>query len=303
MTRLLDLWGPELAALKGTALVDAIRAAEGRTVMAEIVAGAPALLGETSNPELAAGFGADLICLNMVDPAAAGPLAPGLDALDPPVEGFAGLASLLGRPVGLNLEPDLPSVPARFRGTEETAGEAERAGAAFVMVTANPGRGATVGDLSEVVGTVRRAAPGLLCLAGKMHMAGAEERLGAKVAEQLVKAGAQGVLVPVPGTVPGVDEGVARAMVVAAQDAGALAVGTIGTSQEGADEATIRSLALAAKRIGVDVHHVGDGGLTGIAVPQNVYTYSVAIRGIRHTWTRMARGVRSSWGTERTGGR
>ena len=164
------------------------------------------------------------------------------------------------------------------------------------MVTANPGRGAEIADLAKSVGLVRTTAPHLLCFAGKMHHAGARERLDSKVAGGLIDAGAQGVLVPLPGTVPGIDEATARAMVTASHDAGALAVGTIGTSQEGADTATIQSLALAAKRIGVDAHHIGDAGYTAVAVPENIYAYSIALRGRRHTWNRMARGARASWG-------
>lgn len=84
-------------------------------------------------------------------------------------------------------------------------------------------------------------------------------------------------------------------MAAACHAAGALAMGTIGTSQEGAEIETIRSLALAAKRAGMDIHHIGGAGYTGVAVPENVYAYSLALRGRRHTWNRMARGPRASW--------
>ena len=80
-----------------------------------------------------------------------------------------------------------------------------------------------------------------------------------------------------------------------ARSSGALAIGAIGTSQEGADGDTLRRLALMAKRIGVDVHHLGDAGLGGMASPESLYAYSIAVRGIRHTWNRMARGTRASW--------
>jgi hypothetical protein len=296
VTRLLDRFGADLATLRGDALLDAIRASEGRTVLAEIIATAQPLLAATSNAELVAGFGADLVCLNMVDPTSSGVLVAGLEDLDPAPDGFEGLARLLGRPVGLNLEPELDSVPPGLRATAENAGRAQNSGAAFVMITANPGRMATLDDLARSVEVVRAAAHGLLCFAGKMHQAGAEERIEPKTADVLTSAGARGVLVPLPGTVPGVSEPDAGAVVRAARAAGALAMGTIGTSQEGADPATVRTLALTAKRIGVDVHHVGDGGLTGVTTPDNVYVYSVAIRGVRHTWNRMARGVRASWG-------
>jgi len=38
----------------------------------------------------------------------------------------------------------------------------------------------------------------------------------------------------------------------------------------------------------VDLFHIGDAGFTGIAFPENIYTLSIAIRGRRHTWRRMA---------------
>lgn len=64
---------------------------------------------------------------------------------------------------------------------------------------------------------------------------------------------------------------------------------TIGTSQEGADEGTIRQIALASKMAGADLYHIGDAGYHGIAIPENIMTYSIAIRGKRHTYIRMAR--------------
>lgn len=295
MTRLLDRFGPDLAALRGDELRDAIRASEGRTMLAEVVAPAAPLQAGTANAELVAAFGADLVCLNLADPTADGVLVTGLDRLDPPPRGFDGLARLLARPVGLNLEPAMDSVPDEHRATAVNARAAAAGGAAFVIVTANPGRGATVADLAAAVDTVRRSAPDLLCLAGKMHHAGAEEPVGASVADALLGADAHGVLVPVPGTVPGVSEDAARAVTARVRGAGGLAVGAVGTSQEGADVATIRQLAVTAKRVGVDVHHLGDAGLGGVADPRNLYVYGVAVRGVRHTWNRMARGVRGSW--------
>ena len=293
--RILDLAGDELAELRGGDLAAAIRAAEGRTVLAELVAPAAPLLAGTSNAELLAAFGADLLCLNLVDLSATGPVVSGLDGLEPAPEGLAGLARLVGRPVGLNLEPDLPSVPAALRATPDGVAAAADAGAAFAVVTANPGRGARIADLADAARAVRAEAPDLLCLAGKMHQAGADEPLGPDVAARLVDAGAHGVLVPLPGTVPGLDERTAAAMAQRARGSGALAVGTVGTSQEGAHVDTLRMLGLAAKRVGVDVHHIGDAGWTGLAPPENVYAYAVTIRGVRHTWNRMARSTRVRW--------
>ncbi len=281
MTRLLDLFGTELAALRGEDLISAINMSEGRTTLAEIVAPRPQVAPPASNLELVAAFGADLICLNMVNPGAVG--VTGLDG-----EGFYRLSELIGRPVGLNLEPDMSSVPPEYRATEDNARAAQDSGASFVFITANPGRGATMTHLATATETFRKAAPEVVTFAGKMHAAGGEEIIDAAAVRPLLDVGAQGLLVPVPGTVSGVTEAGAQQMARAAHDHDALVVGTIGTSQEGADPGTIRTLALAAKRIGVDVHHIGDSWISGVASPENIYAYSVAIRGIRHTWSRMA---------------
>ena len=49
-----------------------------------------------------------------------------------------------------------------------------------------------------------------------------------------------------------------------------------------------RAEALAAKRAGADVLHLGDMGAFGMPEPMNVLTASLAIRGRRHTYRRMA---------------
>ena len=72
---------------------------------------------------------------------------------------------------------------------------------------------------------------------------------------------------------------------------GCLTITAIGTSQEGADVATIRQIALMCKMTGTDVHHLGDSGYGGMALPENIQAYSIAIRGIRHTYRRMASSV------------
>lgn len=295
-TRLLDRFGPDLAALSGDELAAAITASEGRVLLGEIIANAAPLLAGSSNAELVAAMGADLICLNLFDPSRDDLPVLGLEELDPAPTRLTGLSTLLGRPVGLNLEPDVEEVPPPFRATKRQVDAAALSGAAFVMVTANPGRGVGEAELAAAVDVVRTTAPELLCLAGKMHQAGRREELGPATVEALADAGAHGVLVPLPGTVPGMSEDRARAMTNAAHRRELLAVGTIGTSQEGADPDTIRRLALTAKRVGVDLHHLGDAGLTGVAQPENVYTYGVAVRGVRHTWNRMARNHRSTWG-------
>ena len=72
------------------------------------------------------------------------------------------------------------------------------------------------------------------------------------------------ILLPAPGTVPGITMEYARKLIKKAHEKGALAMTTIGTSQEGADEATIRQIALMCKMAGADIHHIGDSGYMGM---------------------------------------
>ena len=70
-----------------------------------------------------------------------------------------------------------------------------------------------------------------------------------------------------------------------------LTITSIGTSQEGADTDTIKRIALECKMAGTDIHHIGDTGVPGMALPQNIMAYSIAIRGERHTYHKMAQSV------------
>ena len=54
---------------------------------------------------------------------------------------------------------------------------------------------------------------------------------------------------------------------------------------------TIKQIALRNKICGVDIQHIGDAGYGGLAVVDNIYALSNAIRGVRHTVSRLARSV------------
>ena len=105
------------------------------------------------------------------------------------------------------------------------------------------------------------------------------------------EAGADILLFPAPGSVPGITVSYVKELVSYAHSLGALTITAIGTSQEGADTATIRQMALMCKMTGTDIHHLGDAGYAGMALPENIQAYSVAVRGIRHTYHRMAASI------------
>jgi hypothetical protein len=291
MPRILDLDRDALAALRGRALTESVASAEGRTIVSEVISGAPGLVDGVHNMEVEASLGADLIILNFVEMVitADGWVFPELGRLPD----LRALARRIGRPIGVNLEPG--DVPAPRRATLDAARRLIDDGAAMLCITANPKTDTTYADLIRVTSELRNGlGPDAAIWAGKMHQAGRTEAIGPEPIVRLIRAGADGVLLPLPGTVPGLTRELGAEVCSAAHEAGAIVMGTVGTSQEGARPSIALPLALVAKEIGVDAHHLGDAGLSHATDPDLVYEYSIAVRGRRHTWRRMAFGNRQA---------
>lgn len=100
------------------------------------------------------------------------------------------------------------------------------------------------------------------------------------------------ILLPAPGTVPGITTEYVRKLISYAHSLKKLTITSIGTSQEGADTDTIKRIALECKMAGTDIHHIGDSGYVGMALPENIMAYGTVIRGIRHQYHRMAQSIR-----------
>ncbi|WAA12054.1 haloacid dehalogenase-like hydrolase [Fervidibacillus halotolerans] len=303
MKRLLNCTASDFQKMTGQDLKRAIDASEGRTMVSEVICTASPLYPGLTNAEYAAAFGADLILLNF------------FDVNHPKIEGLEGVSpnqllrkvkELVGRPVGVNLEPvdldargaeTLSTLSEGRMATLESLKKAKELGADFVCLTGNPKTGVTNKEITKSIQLAREAfgKDGLI-IAGKMHGAGVKGEAGInivseEVVRQFVEAGADVILLPGVGTVPGTSLDKLSKLVETAKSAGALVMTTIGTSQEGADEETIKRIALYNKMAGADIHHIGDTGLMGIAVPENIMVYSIAIRGRRHTFTRMAASI------------
>ena len=267
MKRILDCGPADVQEMDGGALLEAVRRSEGRTILCEVLWPAPPLVDGVSNAEVAVAFGADLVLLNMFDG-----------------EDLADIKERLGRPVGVNVEPS-GSVPEHRRASRETL--RRLADADFVVVTANPDAEVGIEEMLSAVELVRETLPAALVFAGKMHGSGGRGMVGETEISRLADA-SDAVLIPAPGTVPGSREPLVAELADAAHASEALVVAAVGTSQEGADAETVKGLALAAKRAGTDVLHLGDAGVSGITDPMNVLAASIAIRGRRHAYRRMA---------------
>ncbi|MDR6227129.1 DUF7916 family protein [Desmospora profundinema] len=315
--RLLDQTPEQLVQLTGRRLLESIRASEGRTVVAETVVDGLPLVDGCANPELAAAFGADLLLLNRYD--VDRPRVSGFSSreeaiprgtmweetgLGPllPIMGWGVTAGevtrLIGRPAGINLEPVAADLPQSMVASGRRAGiaQAEEAldqGARFLVFTGNPGTGVTWSSIAREVGRLRdHLGPEIPLMAGKMHGAGVWENdenwLEERQLDQLAEAGANILLLPQPGTVPGVRGEEMACLVERAHRLSLLVMFTIGTSQESSQASLMERWAVEGKSLGGDLFHIGDAGFAGMAPPENILSFSTALKGKRHTYRRIA---------------
>lgn len=303
--RLLSCTASDFAAFTKEDCLSAILQSEGRTLACECIGATMPVLTDITNAELAASMGADLLLLNLFD--VEHPVINGLPAVEEQ-ETVRELKRLTGRIIGINLEPVEYSAledseDAMWRmseGRKATVRNAKKAydmGVNLVLLTGNPGNGVSNRAITDSLRAISAELGDRLVLAaGKMHASGVigeggEHIITREDIQNFVDAGADIILLPAPGTVPGITMEYIRELVAFAHSLGALTITAVGTSQEGADTATIRQIALLCKMTGTDIHHLGDTGLAGIALPENIMAYSVAIRGVRHTYHRMAASV------------
>ena len=298
--RLIDTTARELVSYNKQELLTSIADSEGRTLAAETIGTVTPMLVDITNAEFVTSLGADLIMLNVFD--VNEPVIQGLPQV-PPEEVVREVKRLTGRMVAINLEPAIVkdtedksvwNLTEGRQATPENAKKAADMGVDMIVLTGNPGVGVENDAILQALSQLKEAVGDRVILtAGKMHASGVLSEAGEKIlteneVESFVDAGADVILLPAPGTVPGISMEYATKLIKRAHEKGALAMTTIGTSQEGADEDTIRQIALMCKMAGADIHHIGDSGYMGMALPENIMAYSVAIRGKRHTYRRMA---------------
>lgn len=285
----------EILSMTAPELKQSIKASEGRVILSENVAFKESYIGDVTNAEIARSFGADLILLNGID--IFQPFVAGLDAKEDFVKE---LHRLVGRPIGINLEPvDSQAQMAGERliidegrqASLATIQRAEELGVDFICLTGNPGTGVTNQAIIDTIRVVKENFSGLL-IAGKMHASGVDEPVAdLEAIAQFIEAGVDIVLAPAVGSVPGFDEQDLKQIVRLAHQKGALVMSAIGTSQESADEDIVKQMAICNKICGVDIQHIGDSGYGCLAPVENIFAMSKALRGQRHTISMISRSI------------
>lgn len=307
MKRFLDCTASDFEKMNAQDLIAAITASEGRLLVCETIGTIMPMLGDVTNAEFVASMGADMILLNIFD--VNKPVIQALPKVDP-MDTIRKLKELTGRPIGINLEPveedvnsqvdtiDMWKLSSGRAATLENGKKAVDMGVDIIVLTGNPGIGVTNKAITETLKLYKENfGDKVVLVAGKMHAAGILSEAGEKIitkedVKAFAEAGADIILMPAPGTVPGITMEYIRSLVAYAHELGKLTLTAIGTSQEGADITTIKEIALMCKMTGTDLHHLGDAGYGGMSLPENILEYGKTIRGIRHTYHRMAVSIR-----------
>lgn len=301
--RLLDCNTSDILGMNKRDILESIAASEGRVIVTETIGCLQPILMNISNAELACAFGADILLLNFFD--VCNPVINGIPNVDKE-NVINEIKRLTGRIIGINLEPvdssqetigEISEISPGRKATVAAASLASEMGVNLILLTGNPGTGVSN---REIVNTLKEISTALgdklILAAGKMHASGSLMEAGENIITksdiaEFINAGADIVLLPAPGTVPGITIEYIKELITYIHSKGRLALTAIGTSQEGADRETIKNIALMCKMTGTDLHHLGDAGYPGIAIPENIMDYSIAIKGKRHTYTRMARSI------------
>lgn len=298
--RLISATASEMAGMNKKDLLESIEASEGRVLVTECIPSMENAAYSVTQMELAAAFGSDIMLINLFD--VNNPVVHGVEAEQSEI--IRTIKNLTGRPVGINLEPVDPTqetigttyaIPEGRKATADNAKIAVSMGVDFIVLTGNPGMGVSNEKIIQSLQEIKEAVGDeIILIGGKMHASGSRKEAGSGIInkdeiKKFIEAGADIILIPAPGTVPGVTLDFVGELIRDIHKLGALAMTAIGTSQEGADKDTIKQIALMCKMAGADLHHMGDGGSSpGMTNPENIMTYSVVIRGKRHTYNRMA---------------
>ena len=300
--RLISMTSSQISKLNAKQLLKAIELSEGRIMAAETVSFAKPLLYDISNAELASSMSADILILNVYD--VDNPNVEGLFEHDKK-DTIKLIKKLTGRVVGINLEPvedkvgddDLWKMSKGRMATAKNAKKAKSQGADLIVITGNPGNHVTNKAICKAIKEIRKElGDNIVLITGKMHASGEIKEAGENIItkkdiKQFVDAGADIILLPAPGTIPGITLDLIHDLISYTHSLNKLAMTSIGTSQEGSDTDTIKNIALKCKMAGADIHHIGDSGYLGVALPENIMAYSIAIRGVRHTYYSMAKSI------------
>ncbi|KHL97162.1 hypothetical protein QW71_03135 [Paenibacillus sp. IHB B 3415] len=311
--RLIASTKSEILKMNAAQLKESILASEGRVIMGQHhVMLNSGLVDGTTNTEIQAAYGADMVMLNGFD-VVNEKANIGLTEMkhgkmaDKPYT-LQQVKEWSGVPLGIYFEcPSADAAVAGERYVEAKAGRvaskenflrALEIGADFIVLGGNPSAGTTFERIIAATQLAKKTlGSDMMICAGKWEDGTIEKVLGDPLSERpsndiikdLIDAGADVITLPAPGSRHGITIEHVRQCVqfVHSYKPGTLALSFLNSSVEGADTHTIAMIALMMKQTGADIHAIGDGGYAGTPLPENVYQLALSIKGRRHTIKRM----------------
>ncbi|MBX3086554.1 MAG: hypothetical protein KF716_33280 [Anaerolineae bacterium] len=294
--RLLDADASDFMAMSAADLAESIRLAEGRTIAAEANCAVQSPIETITHGELAAAMGADIISLDAYDTLK--PHIPGAPkSLYDSAAPLKAYKQLVGRPIGINMIVAAPDHAPQLGGrlaTESNLRHAADTGTDLIFLYVRPHQRGTLQAMLTAAAWARRECGDQVMLTGVPSFSKPAPRTPAMLTayaaeiEALLNAGCHGIGLPMPGSKQGWTPEMAAALVNVVHDSGGLAWLFLTSSVEGASETTIAQLAIVAKQTGADAYRLDEAGLSGMADLDNIRAFSLAIRGRRHTFRRMA---------------
>lgn len=294
--RLLEMTPRELVALDGPDLVESIRLSEGRTLAVEIMSPVEPPIESVSGGELAAAMGADIIVLDGYDPldpriAGVDPAYLAGDSDQPPLVYYSHLA---GRPVGINLIVADESKASSLGGRLFSLNTVRQSGAALIFLYVRPQQGGTpemqVAAAQQIAQSGSRP-PLVVSVPSFSKPPPRDDRSMESLRAEalaLLDAGCAGVAFPMPGSKQGWMADATATLIDVVHARGGVAWLFVTGSVEGAPQPVLQQLAVEGKQLGADAFRLDEAGLSGMPPPENILAFSLALRGARHTYRRMA---------------
>lgn len=315
--RLLTSSPKTILAYNSQQLYEAIKMSESRTISAVARVKGPNVVDGVSNVELCAAFGADIITLGVYDPR--NPYFPGLpskvekepdDSILDQVQIDLGrgwtistVKEAIGRPIASALfgteESFVPGMAESFNdviANRENATLLVEQGCDIVQymdwMADTETLVRTINMLKEVVGDQALLSYSKPNGYGLFDQHPRKEFITENELLSVIEAGAQMVEIPAVGTLPGFTQEKVTKLVNIIHDGGALANLWIASSQEGGDTDTIKRIGYYSKMTGADIFTISDVWTTeSVPPPENIMALSISIRGVRHTYRRMAMSI------------
>ncbi|AZS14307.1 hypothetical protein [Paenibacillus lutimineralis] len=317
VTRLINAHRTQIEAMTAKELKESILLSEGRVILAQNYVSFPtALCLGTTNAELSQAMGADMLLFNgySLDENAkqSGLYVHEFSNLKDSSSSYyriPDMRKLIDIPMGVYLEcGDMEDISNAYSETfrkyrtpsPENIKKLLEEKAQYVILGGNPGTGVSYDAvLNAVRSTKKLVGDDMLIFAGKWEDGATEPVIGDPIKplqfykdyiKELIDAGTDVICMSMPGSRWGIDVDSIRELVTFTHTykPGTLAMSFLDGTIEGSDVDTVRQCALWSKQTGADIHAIGDAGLSGMSVPENIYQLALSIKGRWKTWERMA---------------